>query len=80
MLKVTQYFTGHGLWGAVLFVLGNLSGGIGWWLWSEMMLTTNAFFWTALGGAMAVALSVPLMIVGRSYDIEIKHIPKSKFQ
>lgn len=76
-MKITQYFTGLGLWGAWFFVFGNLAGAFGWiaiayWPYSEWHVAACIF------GGIAALASVPMMLIGRACDVTIIHIPKDR--
>lgn len=79
MIKVSQYFNGHGLWGVVLFVLGNIAAA---WLAVAIAAAPDhapsglLAYLIMAGSGFAVLISVPLMLVGREYDMRITEIPK----
>jgi hypothetical protein len=78
-VEVSQYFTGSGLLGAILFVAGWLVGTIGWYLLVTTPHPSSAFTLILLGGgAFAVLISIPMMIVGRAYYVTLDRIPKDK--
>lgn len=78
-VEVSQSFTGSGLLGAILFVAGWIVGTIGWYLLVTSPHPSSAFTLILLGGgAFAVLISIPMMIVGRAYYVTIDRIPKDK--
>lgn len=81
MIKVTQYFTGHGMLGVILLVIGTVATA---WLTASAMSapayaqpTTASYLMMGAAG-LAVLISLPLMLIGRAYDVEIRHIPKDR--
>jgi len=82
-MSVSQYFTGMGIWGVLFFVIGSIVNAIA----LVSVLSTSAAYVSspsmatlivlAISG-FAVLLSVPMMLIGRAYDVTIIHIPKSK--
>lgn len=79
MIKVSQYFTGHGMVGILFFIVGNVASA--WLLASAMNApsysppTVGTYLMMGLSG-LAVLASVPLMLIGRAYDMQVTDIPK----
>lgn len=79
MIKVSQYFTGHGMLGIVFFIVGNIASA--WFLASTMNApsysppTATTYLLMGLSG-LAVLISVPLMLIGRAYDMQVTEVPK----
>lgn len=79
MIKVSQYFTGHGIVGVIFFFLGNIGGA-----WKLMaLMRAPAYGAPGVGdtivlfvfGMMAMA-ALPLMLIGRGYDMQVTDIPR----
>lgn len=68
-MKVTQYFTGHGILGVLFFIVGYpLSGWIvaGWFQAGPTGPSGSSLAFGAVVGIATLA-SVPLMLIGREY-------------
>jgi hypothetical protein len=79
VIKASQYFTGHGMLGVVFFVLGNLGSA---WALADLM-HKPAYEAVSFGNVVPLLLfsvfgliSVPMMLIGRAYDMKITEIPK----
>jgi hypothetical protein len=71
-MKVEQYFTGHGILGVILFVGGNIaSSAFVYWLLRATPFETASTGFLLFGAAagFAVLISVPLMLIGRAYQV-----------
>lgn len=70
-MKVTQYFTGHGMLGVIFFIAGYpLSG---WFLvsWVRSGPEGPGMLSLLLGATVGIAAlaSIPLMLIGREYAV-----------
>lgn len=71
-MTVKQYFTARGLWGVVLFVLSPIGSGLCYLIWTGQPAYDTSNFPLFLAGIFSVLqfASIPLMLVGRQYEVE----------
>lgn len=79
MLSISQYFTRDGIVGVIFFIGGNIgvAAMIAWLLRQPSYAQPGAMAYLLLAGLSFAALAgLPLMLIGRAYDVELRHLPK----
>jgi hypothetical protein len=72
--KAQQYFTGHGILGVILFVVGNIASAgflVSWFGTAPyQQIGTGSLIAGGICG-FATLISIPLMLIGREYQIDL---------
>jgi hypothetical protein len=76
-MKATQQFNGVGLLGVILLLLGPVISGFGWLainsgasIYSTIKPDLTTYYGFMFIGAIVSVVSLPFMIVGRTYTIQ----------
>ena len=79
MLSISQYFTRHGIVGVLLFVGGHIGAAalLARMMWQPAYSPPGVGSYILLGACgFGVLISIPLMLIGRAYDVELRQLPK----